>query len=109
MDVIEDFDQDEPERIFFGDDQLKWFNEQLMKPADLVFVVSGGPNFEVDYGYNSLSEFPAEKRKLIQILRESGAEHVIFMAGNADSIGFVQRKFHPNASHVAFLACDFHR
>jgi hypothetical protein len=81
MDIIEDFNVDEPERIFFGDDQRNWFKEQLMRPADLIFVVSGGPNFETDYAYKSLSEFPAEKRKLIQVLRESGAEHVIFLAG----------------------------
>lgn len=81
MDVIEDFDQEEPERVFFGDDQLNWFKEQLMKPSDLTFVVNGGPNFEIDYGYNSLTEFPAEKRKLIELLRETGAEHVIFVAG----------------------------
>ncbi|KAG7345941.1 PhoD-like phosphatase [Nitzschia inconspicua] len=83
MDVIEDFDQEDPERVFFGDDQLNWFKEQLMKPADLTFVINGGPNFEIDYAYNSLSEFPAEKRKLIQLLRETGAEHVIFMAGDS--------------------------
>jgi hypothetical protein len=38
MDVVEDFDRDEPERIFFGDVQLNWIKDQLMKPADLTFV-----------------------------------------------------------------------
>jgi alkaline phosphatase D len=83
MDVIEDFDRDEPERIFFGDDQLNWLKEQLMKPADLIFVVNCGPNFEPDNGNSSLTEYSAEKRKLIEVLRESGAEHVIFVTGTA--------------------------
>lgn len=82
-DVLEDFEDDHPKRVFFGDDQLNWFREQLEKPADLIFVINGGPNFEVDYDYASLTEFPGEKRKLIELLRDTGAEHVIFMAGDS--------------------------
>lgn len=83
INVIEDFKEDEPVRTFFGDDQLIWFKEQLMKPSDLTFVINGGPNFETDYCYNSLSEFTSEKRKMIEVLRESGAEHVIFLTGDS--------------------------
>ena len=54
-----------------------------MKPADLIFVINGGPNFEIDYDYNSLTEYPGDKRKFIEALRESGAEHVIFMGGDS--------------------------
>jgi hypothetical protein len=54
-----------------------------MKPADLIFVVTGGPNFETDYSYNSLSDYPGDKRKLVEILRETGAEHIVFMAGDS--------------------------
>jgi hypothetical protein len=81
--MLEDFDQENPQRVFYGEDQLEWFREQLMKPSDLIFVITGGPNFEIDYAYNSVSEYPADKRKLIQVLRESGAEHVIFMGGDS--------------------------
>jgi hypothetical protein len=80
---MEDFDQENPKRVFFGDDQLGWLREQLMKPSDLTFVINGGPNFETDYAYASISEFPAEKRKLIEVLRETGAEHVIFLGGDS--------------------------
>ena len=83
MTVIDDFDADPVSRTFFGDDQLAWFKEQLMKPADLIFVLNGGPNFEIDYGYNSLTEFQGEKKKFIKVLRESGAEHVIFLTGDS--------------------------
>lgn len=83
VNVMDDFDQENPQRIFFGDDQVSWFREQLMKPADLIFVINGGPNFEVDYAYTSLTGFPAEKRKFVQALRETGAEHVIFMGGDS--------------------------
>jgi hypothetical protein len=108
MDVIEDFDQDDPERIYFGDDQRNWFKEQLMKPADLIFVVNGGPNFEPDYSYMSLSEFPAEKRKFIEVLRESGAEHVIFMAGTMTRMCLL-KKCRFIISNVGFMGCDFIR
>jgi len=83
MDVIEDFDSDDIKRTFFGDDQLNWFREQLEKPADLIFVANGGPNFETDYDYASLTEFPGEKRKMIEVLRETGVEHVIFLTGDS--------------------------
>ena len=83
LDVVEDFEQDEPARGFYGNDQLEWFREQLMKPSDLTFVLTGGPNWETDYDYTSITEYPGEKRKLIELLRETGAEHVIFLTGDS--------------------------
>lgn len=83
LDILEDFEQDHPERVFYGDSQLEWLRAELLKPADLIFITTGGPNWEIDYGYNSITEFPAEKRKLIQILRETGAEHVIWLTGDS--------------------------
>lgn len=44
---------------------------------------SGGPNFEIDYDYSSLTEFPGEKRKVIEVMRETGVEHVIFLTGDS--------------------------
>lgn len=41
VDTLEDFDEENPKRDFFGQSQLDWFKEQLMKPADLVFVLNG--------------------------------------------------------------------
>jgi hypothetical protein len=41
LDILEDFTEDEPKHIFFGPSQLGWFKEQLLKPADLVFVLNG--------------------------------------------------------------------
>lgn len=83
IDIIEDFENDDTERVYYGDDQLNWFREQLMKPSDLIFVVTGGPNFELEYPYASLTEYPSEKRKFVQILRETGVEHLIFMTGDS--------------------------
>ena len=83
LDVIEDFEKEETPRVFYGDDQLEWFRQQLMKPSDLIFVVTGGPNFELEYPYASLTEYPSEKRKFVQMLRETGVEHLIFLTGDS--------------------------
>lgn len=41
IDILEDFEEQEPKRAFFGQSQLDWFKEQLLKPADLIFVLNG--------------------------------------------------------------------
>jgi len=81
VEVMDDFEN--PQRDYFGEDQLEWFRQELMKPADLTFVTTGGPNFESDYDYASLTEYPGDKRKLVEMMRETGAEHVIFLTGDS--------------------------
>lgn len=76
-------DFEEPKRPFFGEDQMAWFVSELKKPADLRLVFNGGPNFEVGYSYASLTDFPGAKRRFVEALRESGAEKVVFFAGDS--------------------------
>ena len=101
--VVDDFA--EPARPFFGADQMAWFVQELKKPADLRLVfngralrtpsaptvnhpkrsclcgplytlVTGGPNFEHEYSYASLTDFPGAKKLFVEALREANAEHV---------------------------------
>jgi len=78
---VEDFD--ELKRDFFGADQLAWFVSELDKPADLRLVFNGGPNFEIDYSYNALTDYPGAKRQFVEALRASGAEKVVFFGGDS--------------------------
>jgi len=56
--------------------QMDWFVSELQKPADLRLVFNGGPNFEYDYSYAALTDFPGAKKEFIDALRRSGAEKV---------------------------------
>mmetsp|Transcript_51766 Transcript_51766/g.166946 ORF Transcript_51766/g.166946 Transcript_51766/m.166946 type:complete len:539 (+) Transcript_51766:93-1709(+) len=78
---VEDFEN--PSRPFFGDDQLAWFVNELKKPADLRLVFNGGPNFEIDYSYASLTDVPGAKRRFVEALREANVEKIVFFAGDS--------------------------
>ncbi|KAJ1454679.1 hypothetical protein M885DRAFT_618001 [Pelagophyceae sp. CCMP2097] len=78
---VEDFESQK--RPYFGESQTSWFVKELSKPADLRLVFNGAPNFELDYSYASLSDFPGAKRHFIEALRISKAEHVVFFGGDS--------------------------
>jgi len=79
--VVEDWEA--TARPFFGQAQMDWFVSELQKPADLRLVFNGGPNFEYDYSYAALTDFPGAKKEFIDALRRSGAEKVIFFGGDS--------------------------
>jgi hypothetical protein len=60
---------------------MDWFVTELQKPADLRLVFNGAPNFEYDYSYASLTDFPGAKKEFIDALRRSGAEKVRAILG----------------------------
>ena len=46
-------------------------------------MFNGGPNFEIDYSYASLTDVPGAKRRFVEALREANVEKIVFFAGDS--------------------------
>ena len=66
-----------------GEAQWAWLEDQLTRPADLRFVLSGQ---QILLGrstvWESWSKYPRSKRRLVRLIRDTGAEGVVFITGD---------------------------
>ncbi len=66
-----------------GEAQWAWLAEELKKPADLRFIVSG---YQVlldrETKFETWAKFPAARQRLFDLIRESKANGVVFIAGD---------------------------
>ncbi len=66
-----------------GETQWKWLAEELKKPAELRFIVSG---YQVlldrDSKFETWAKFPKARQRLFDTIRESKAGGVVFIAGD---------------------------
>jgi alkaline phosphatase D len=65
-----------------GEAQWKWLAEELEKPADLRIIGSSN-QFGIEYnGYESWANFPLEREKMLNLIKEKKAEHLVFISGD---------------------------
>ena len=65
-----------------GAEQWKWLEGEFMKPADIRIVCSG-TQFGVEYnGYEAWANFPNEQQKMLQLIKKTKANGVIFLSGD---------------------------
>jgi len=76
---------DDPEATMLGEAQWAWLAEALRQPADLRIVLSSIQVASVEHGYEHWGNFPAERARLLETLRESGAAGVIVVSGDRHS------------------------
>ena len=65
-----------------GEAQWAWLDERLREPADLRIIAS---SIQFGYSYNgweSWTLIPAERRRMIQSIRDTGANGVVFISGD---------------------------
>jgi alkaline phosphatase D len=65
-----------------GEEQWRWLENELKKPADLRFICSG-TQFGIEFnGYEAWANFPHEQERMYDLLKKSKAEGVIFLTGD---------------------------
>ncbi|PKL16055.1 MAG: hypothetical protein CVV49_18245 [Spirochaetae bacterium HGW-Spirochaetae-5] len=65
-----------------GEEQWAWLQKQLRLPADLRIIASS-TQFGVSYnGYESWANFPHEQKRLLDLIKSTRAEGVIFISGD---------------------------
>lgn len=65
-----------------GEQQWAWLRQELLKPADVRLICSGS-QFGITYnGYEAWANFPHEQQRMIQLIKETQANGVIFLTGD---------------------------
>lgn len=65
-----------------GAAQWKWLEEELKKPADLRLICSGS-QFSIEYnGYEAWANFPHEQKKMLELIKSTRANGVLFLTGD---------------------------
>ena len=65
-----------------GAEQWQWLEGELGKPADLRVICSGS-QFSIEYnGYEAWANFPHEQRKMLDLIKKTKANGVMFLTGD---------------------------
>ncbi len=67
---------------FLGNEQWAWLENELKKPADLR-IIGSGSQFSISFnGYEAWANFPHERKKMLDIIKRTKANGVLFMTGD---------------------------
>ncbi len=72
----------DPGATFLGDEQWKWLEEQLKKPAEVRLLVSSIQVISDDHPFEKWMNIPKEREKLYALLNSTGANGVIILSGD---------------------------
>ncbi len=65
-----------------GEEQWTWLEKELRKPADLR-IIGSGTQFGIEFnGYESWANFPNEQLKFLNLIKQTGADGVLFISGD---------------------------
>lgn len=114
---------------FLGDTQWSWLKDELLKPADLRIIASS-TQFAHDYnGYESWTLFPFEKQKMLNLIKSTKANGVVFISGDvhwgeiskleetglypiyditSSGINKSWKSFEPNTKRIGKVQRDYH-
>ncbi len=65
-----------------GQAQWSWLEAQLREPADLRLIGTSIQAIPGEHGYESWSNFPIERTRLFELVRETGADGVVLLSGD---------------------------
>jgi alkaline phosphatase D len=76
-------DDEGEESDTLGENQWKWLEQELKKPARVRLIASGYQVLlERETKFETWSKFPAAQKRLFNLIKQTGAEGVIFLAGD---------------------------
>ncbi len=71
-----------PDSTILGEEQWEWLGRQLEEPAELRLVVSSIQILAQHHGWESWSNYPHERKRLIELIRSTEATGVLFLSGD---------------------------
>jgi hypothetical protein len=72
----------DPATTMLGEDQWRWLADQLRIPAEIRLIGSSIQVVAEDHGWEKWMNLPHERERLYTLIRETGAEGVIFLSGD---------------------------
>jgi alkaline phosphatase D len=80
-----------PEVRILGEDQWRWLEEELRRPAEVRIIATSIPFLQDGTGYENWANFPEERERLIDLIAETEANGVIFITGDTHRGQFDKR------------------
>jgi len=72
----------DPDATMLGADQWKWLEEQLKQPAEVRLIGSSVQVVHDEHPWEKWSNMPAERQKLLDLIRSTKASGVIVLSGD---------------------------
>jgi alkaline phosphatase D len=76
---------DDPEATMLGEPQWAWLAEALDEPAELRIVLSSIQLASTEHGWEHWGNLPAERSRLLELVRQRGAAGVVVVSGDRHS------------------------
>lgn len=73
---------DDASKTMLGEAQWTWLADRLKEPAELRLIVSSIQVVAEGHGWERWGNFPRERRRLFDLIRETGANGVVFISGD---------------------------
>jgi alkaline phosphatase D len=73
---------DRPRATLLGEEQWRWLEERLREPARLRLIVSSIQMLAEYHGWEAWANFPRELARLLELLKTTRAEGVLFLSGD---------------------------
>lgn len=73
---------DDPGATVLGDAQWKWLEQQLRAPAELRVIGSGVQILADEHGSEAWGNFPRERTRLFDLIRDTKAKGVVLLSGD---------------------------
>jgi alkaline phosphatase D len=80
-----------------GDEQWRWLENELQKPAD-VRIIGSSTQFGIEYnGYEAWANFPHEQQRMLDLIKTTKANGVLFLSGDVhySEISRMETDFYP--------------
>jgi alkaline phosphatase D len=71
-----------PKATMLGEDQWKWLEAQLKRPARLRLIGMSTQFAASDNGFETWANYPKEQQRLIDLIKSTKAEGVLFLSGD---------------------------
>lgn len=72
----------DPSKTILGETQWKWLEEQLSQPANVRIIASSIQFLAEDAGQETWSNLPLERQRMLDLVKRTKAEGVIFISGD---------------------------
>jgi alkaline phosphatase D len=72
----------DPKATILGDAQWQWLEQELVKPAELRFIVSSVQLVTSAHNYESWANFPRERDRFYRLLADKGVNNAVLLTGD---------------------------
>ncbi|MFP3942672.1 MAG: alkaline phosphatase D family protein [Alphaproteobacteria bacterium] len=80
----------DPAKTMLGEDQWRWLERQLLKPAELRLIVSSVQVIAEGHRFEKWANLPLERQRLFDLIALTGAEGVVLLSGGRHAGGFYE-------------------